>query len=235
MNEATTAVLLVGSPKGLARSAGSRRGSVLLDALQDRGWAQEKVHFLSALRSEEGRAGLLKVVASTDLVILATPLYVDSLPAPVVEALEHLHGHRRSLGEPKRFVTLPQLWVPRGIAQRDGPSDLPPVRRGHGMDLGGRSLDGRNGNDGRNPATGDDPGRRGPRPGRSGARRSGVPGREAEGEDLALHPRGQRHVAPARAEAEGPAEPLRPAVRPLNRRTHLISSGLPIPKPLPVQ
>ncbi len=104
MNEAKTAVLLVGSPKGLARSTGSRRAAVLLDALQDRGWAQEKVHLLSALRSEEGRAGLLKVVASTDLVILATPLYVDSLPAPVVGALEHLHGHHRSMGEPKQFV-----------------------------------------------------------------------------------------------------------------------------------
>lgn len=106
MTEAKTAILLVGSPKGLARSTGSRRGSVLLDALQDRGFATAKVHMHAALGSEEGRTDLLKKVAGANLVILAAPLYVDSLPAPVIGALEHLHSHRRSLGEVKRFVAL---------------------------------------------------------------------------------------------------------------------------------
>jgi len=104
MNEAKTAILLVGSPKGLARSTGSRRGAVLLDALQDRGWSQEKVHLLSALQSKEGRAHVVAKVAGANLVILAAPLYVDSLPSPVIEALELLHAERAALGEPKRFV-----------------------------------------------------------------------------------------------------------------------------------
>ena len=104
MNEPKTAILLVGSPKGLARSTGSRRGAVLLDALQDRGWSQEKVHLFSNLRSEEGRAHLAEKVAGADLVILAAPLYVDSLPSPVIEALELLHAERAALGKPKRFV-----------------------------------------------------------------------------------------------------------------------------------
>lgn len=104
MSGPKTAVLLVGSPKGLARSMGSRRGSVLLDALQDRGLATAKVHIHAALRSEKGRTDLLKKVAGADLVVLVAPLYVDSLPAPVVEALELLHAERAALGAGKRFV-----------------------------------------------------------------------------------------------------------------------------------
>lgn len=106
MNAAKKALLLVGSPKGLAKSTASRRAALLLDALQDRGFAGEKLHILAAVRSEEGRASLLSAAERADVVILATPLHVDSLPAPVIRAMEFLSEHRLSEGKPKRFLAM---------------------------------------------------------------------------------------------------------------------------------
>lgn len=112
MSHAKRAVLLVGSPKGVARSTSSRRAAVLLDALQDRGWAASKVHLHAALRSQEGTEALLAAAASADLVILACPLYVDSLPAPVIRALELLHAARTRDGEATQFLTLMNCGFP---------------------------------------------------------------------------------------------------------------------------
>jgi hypothetical protein len=49
----------------------------------------------TALRSPEKTQALLEAVDAADLVALAFPLYVDSLPAPVIEALERIAEHRR--------------------------------------------------------------------------------------------------------------------------------------------
>ena len=44
---------------------------------------------------------MLDAVDAADLVMLAFPLYVDSLPAPVMNALEHIAAHRASQAETK--------------------------------------------------------------------------------------------------------------------------------------
>jgi multimeric flavodoxin WrbA len=88
------ALLLVGSPK-TRRSASNFLGTYLLEQLAARSIETETVYLHLIPRSEEKSRALLASVDSADLVILAFPVYVDSLPAPVIEALEHIAAHRQ--------------------------------------------------------------------------------------------------------------------------------------------
>ncbi len=92
-------LLLVGSPKP-TRSTSEALGSYLLERLTHRGMQTETVHVHRALRSGDGIAGLLAATDRADLVVLAFPLYVDSLPAPVIKALELIARHRQQAGSP---------------------------------------------------------------------------------------------------------------------------------------
>lgn len=83
------ALLLVGSPKGLKRGSSARLGGLLFDHLEKRGINIESLHIHATLRSRDPQI-LRRAVAGADLIVLATPLYVDSLPAPVIWAMEQL-------------------------------------------------------------------------------------------------------------------------------------------------
>ena len=54
---------------------------------------------VKAVRNEETREQLRTAVAGSDLVILSFPLYVDSLPAPLLRALELIAGWRAEAGD----------------------------------------------------------------------------------------------------------------------------------------
>jgi len=86
-------LILIGSPKG-RKSASCKLGLKLAEGLREHGAAvsEELVH--NGLRSEEGTTRLLEAVDTSDLVVLAFPLYVDSLPAPLTHLLELIADRR---------------------------------------------------------------------------------------------------------------------------------------------
>ena len=101
-------LLLVGSPKGLERSASARLGRLVVDGLEERGWTSESMHLRAAVKSEESQRELFEAIDRSGVVLFAAPLYVDSLPAPAIRALELIAAHRRS-GDAKRvprFVSI---------------------------------------------------------------------------------------------------------------------------------
>jgi hypothetical protein len=85
------ALLLVGSPK-LEASTSESLGCYLLEELEKRGVATQTIHVTKAVRNDETKDELCAVASSADLIVLSFPLYVDSLPAPTVRALEVLAG-----------------------------------------------------------------------------------------------------------------------------------------------
>ena len=94
------ALLLVGSPRGSA-SVSAAIAAHVGTLLADQGltvttdWVHKSLHEDPTLRELAERVGL------ADLVVLATPLYVDSLPAPVTRAFEVL-AQRGALGASAR-------------------------------------------------------------------------------------------------------------------------------------
>jgi hypothetical protein len=110
-----TALLLVGSPKPGASSSSSL-GTYLLEELEKRGLQTETVNLTKALRTDQATEALHAAVAAADLVLLSFPLYVDSLPAPVIRALELIAARRAGLrseaGDKAAFVAICQCGFP---------------------------------------------------------------------------------------------------------------------------
>ena len=109
------ALLLAGSPRGNA-SVSAAIAAHLADLLTARGLvaATESIHGRSRVDLEPG--GLGARLEGADVVALATPLYVDSLPGPVTEALELLA--RRQVSAPSsrpRFLAIVNSGFPEAV------------------------------------------------------------------------------------------------------------------------
>jgi multimeric flavodoxin WrbA len=88
------ALLLVGSPKQ-RNSTSTALGEYLLGQLEVEAIETETIYLHTALRTDERVAALLDATDRADLAVLSFPLYVDSLPAPAIEALERIAVHRK--------------------------------------------------------------------------------------------------------------------------------------------
>jgi len=146
-------LLLVGSPKG-SGSTSEALGSYLLERMGERGIVTEVARVPSSLRTEEERKGLLHAVGSADLLILATPLYADSLPSGVTRLLEIVaaEGGRSPGHGGKSFAALINCGFPearqcdtaiaicRCFAREAGMEWAGGLALGGGESIGGRPL-----------------------------------------------------------------------------------------------
>lgn len=87
------ALMLIGSPKA-KNSTSEALGNYLLNGLNKKGYIAEKLHIPATLKHDV--QGLIDKVNETDLLIIAFPLYVDSLPSPLIKALELIAEHRNN-------------------------------------------------------------------------------------------------------------------------------------------
>src|SRR5512137_2766360 len=83
------ALLINGSPK-LRDSSSASIGEYIMGRASAVGAVTETFHAGRALRREAEWTGLVRAVAHADAVLLSFPLYWDSLPSHLIEALERL-------------------------------------------------------------------------------------------------------------------------------------------------
>lgn len=110
------ALLLQGSPK-IGPSTSAVLGNELLDQLRSRGWTGAELRLTAALRKESGRAELFEAASAADLIVLATPLYVDTLHTLSILALETLAQDpaRWGAGPEKGLVVLANNGLPESF------------------------------------------------------------------------------------------------------------------------
>lgn len=90
MNE--KALLIVGSPKG-AKSNSFSIGRYLLDRLGDANWTVDNEFVYRAIKDQEKLEDVLQKIDNSNLIILAFPLYVDSMPSQMIKFLEKVFEH----------------------------------------------------------------------------------------------------------------------------------------------
>jgi multimeric flavodoxin WrbA len=131
--EIRRALLLVGSPR-TRKSTSNSLGGYLFEQLSARSIQTETIYLHTILRSPTKMQALLDAVDAADLITLAFPLYVDSLPAPVIEALERIALHREgrdrsrqqlftaiaNCGFPEAYQTATALAICETFAQQTG-------------------------------------------------------------------------------------------------------------------
>lgn len=81
-------LLLVGSPRGL-KSNSYKIGSYLSNKMLDNGF-MVKEYLLRDYNSSNNKslASLMQLIQGSEIIVLTSPLYVDSLPSIVIEAME---------------------------------------------------------------------------------------------------------------------------------------------------
>lgn len=106
MFKVTKAVLIVGSPKGF-KSTSFSLGNYLLETLGEKGLDTRVIILESRVVSPPDQEALLADINSCELLILAVPLYVDSLPADVIKLMEILRDKRLADKERKETLLCP--------------------------------------------------------------------------------------------------------------------------------
>jgi hypothetical protein len=105
----------------------------MFEHMQQEDIQTETIYLHTVLRSPARWQALLDSLEAADLVTLAFPLYVDTLPAPVTEALERIAAQRQgretrpqlftaiaNCGFPEAYQTATALAVCRTFAQQAG-------------------------------------------------------------------------------------------------------------------
>lgn len=92
-NGSRNALQLVGSPR-MATSSSAALGGYLLRQLEAQDVATKTICIHKAMRDAEKLRAMLDAIDRADLCILAFPLYIDSLAAPVLSAMRAIRRHR---------------------------------------------------------------------------------------------------------------------------------------------
>ena len=115
MTDSKKALLLIGSPR-VEKSTSASLGNYLISKLEEVGMASETLYLYRVINREETIEKLFKAIESTDLIVLTFPLYVDSLPATVIKAMEAIKKYRDTLDTKKtqRFIAIVNNGFPEG-------------------------------------------------------------------------------------------------------------------------
>lgn len=146
------ALLLVGSAKVAAASTSASLGRYLFARLEARG---VETKTMTVSRAVDGHdAALLAAVDASDLIVISTPLYVDSLPALVIRAMETIASARShgpvwpcplavivNCGFPEAAQCDPALGITRIFARRAGFEWAGGLALGEGGAIDGRTLE----------------------------------------------------------------------------------------------
>ena len=102
---------LVGSPR-TRKSTSASLGGYLFEQLGARGIETQTIQIYTTLNSPGRMDAMYAAIDNADLVVLAFPLYVDTLPAPVTAALEKTAAHRKEKDAPIRFAAIANCGFP---------------------------------------------------------------------------------------------------------------------------
>ncbi len=149
MNPPRKVLLLIGSPRA-PKSNSEAIGRYLLKQMGEVGESAKVIRLRVAMKNDAWRAALRVAVAEADLVVLASPLYVDSLPSFVMGALEEMAGATSGetgfaavvqCGFPEQFHNEVALEICAEFARETGMTWLGGLPLGMGEMIGRKPLE----------------------------------------------------------------------------------------------
>jgi NAD(P)H-dependent FMN reductase len=137
-----SALLLVGSPRGTG-SVSAAIAAHLEGLLEGRGLTVSTEWVQRSLGEDPELRRLADALCRVDVVVLATPLYVDSLPAPVTRALEILARRPADGGSRPRFLAIVNSGFPEAVHNNTALAICRVWARDAGLDwIGGLAVGG---------------------------------------------------------------------------------------------
>lgn len=108
MNAPKSVLLINGSPR-CEKSNSRAIAKNLTDKLDKKGVKSSEATVVRLINTAQGRKKLLDLVDAADILVLATPLYVDSIPAFTIKAMELICSHRKATSQPRRSMLVPVI------------------------------------------------------------------------------------------------------------------------------
>lgn len=104
MNKIKKALLLIGSPRGM-KSNSTSVGDYLVEALKKNGAVEEAktIVLTRMIRSDQKLDEILDYIKNSDLIILASPLYDDTVSYVTLKTLEYIAEHQNTSGNEKIY------------------------------------------------------------------------------------------------------------------------------------
>ena len=153
MSESTKVLLLMGSPKG-EKSVSNNIVSYILEKFHENGVKAEKIVIVKQVRTDDALNKLVSKAIDSDILILVSPLYVDSIPSITIKVLEEFYKlTKNSLRKKQKFMAIFNCGIPephhndlamdmcKKFASDSGLEWAGGVTIGMGPSLDGRSLE----------------------------------------------------------------------------------------------
>ncbi|TLU88660.1 MAG: NADPH-dependent FMN reductase [Chlorobium sp.] len=100
-----SATVLVGSPR-MVKSTSAALGGYIAERLEEHGVRTETFQLYKVSGNPDRTRAMLESIDKTDLVLLAFPLYIDSIPAPVLSIMRTIKEHRQNKAVNGRFAAI---------------------------------------------------------------------------------------------------------------------------------
>ncbi|MFA6281288.1 MAG: NAD(P)H-dependent oxidoreductase [Candidatus Omnitrophota bacterium] len=100
------AILLVGSPKEKNKSASWIIGDFLLKALTLNGAETKTSKLASFLDSKTGAKELIDAINLSDIIIFSSPLYADTPPTVVIQAMDIIKENKKNITSDKKIFVI---------------------------------------------------------------------------------------------------------------------------------
>lgn len=109
-------LLLVGSPRG-EKSTSFSLGNYICQRLKEVGFSIDYGYIHRLVTRKEKQTRLIELASNAELIILSFPLYVDQLPAPVINAMELLYKNKDKLSnkKEKKFLAIGNCGFPEAF------------------------------------------------------------------------------------------------------------------------
>jgi multimeric flavodoxin WrbA len=95
MSQTRKVLLLMGSPKG-EKSVSNNIASYILNKFNENGVIAEKIIIVEHIKTDEALHELVLKVINSDILILISPLYVDSIPSITIKVMEEFYKLKNS-------------------------------------------------------------------------------------------------------------------------------------------
>jgi len=112
LKENKNLMLIIGSPRAKSSTSASLGNYLIKKVNNDK--FNIKIRYTAVdLKSAISRSNLLKDVEQADILVLSFPLYVDSLPAPVIRLLDLIEKNQRKTNtKEKKFLAISNCGFP---------------------------------------------------------------------------------------------------------------------------
>jgi len=108
-------LFLIGSPKLESESASAVIEKRFAKFLYKKSFEIKKINVVRSAKTEEDKKILLTMINNNDVLIFISPVYLDTVPSPVIETMQFLNNKKHLINGPKKMLGISVCGYPEAF------------------------------------------------------------------------------------------------------------------------